>query len=425
MARKGLRSVDNAAAYAIVNAAYKQAVGDAAVDTVDLSDFCDSGVAYGSLTINRDKFFKALLDQVVNFYTEESYEEYSDPYYVESRRFANVVQMINAQAPEVQASHAWNDFSPNTSTTPPTYATVGTYQVKQASISTDYFQRSVSWELPIAISGSQENDAFKSEEELRGFVDYLFVCVDNKLKIHRENLNAMNRAHAMGWKIYSQSQGVGGIHKVNLLDAYNTERGKSITTVAGFLADADALRYAGSQILLYSQYMRKPSTLFNTKGLVKFCPTDRMVLEVNSAFENAINEVALSNTFHDELASMPAHYSVPAWQGFGVNDSTSSPTTTAAAFDQVTKIKITLDNDQTVSQSGIVAFMADKYGVMHTIRQERVASTFFDPEDLTLYFYQNRDQYMTNLAQNMIVFTLEAPVTPPPSSGTRMSGLSK
>lgn len=416
MAKKGLRSVDNNAAYAIVNAAYKQAVGADAVDTVDLSDFCDSGVAYGSLTMNRDKFFKALLDQVVNFYTEESYEEYSDPYYVESRRFANVVQMINAQAPEVQASHAWNDFSPNTATTPPTYATVGTYQVKQATVSTDYFQRSVSWELPIAISGSQENDAFKSEEELRGFVDYLFVCVDNKLKIHRENLNAMNRAHAMGWKIYSQSQGVAGIHKVNLLDAYNTERGKSISTVAGFLADADALRYAGSQILLYSQYMRKPSTLFNTKGLVKFCPTDRMVLEVNSAFENAINEVALSNTFHDELASMPAHYSVPAWQGFGVTDSTASPATTAAAFDQVTSIDITLDNDKTVNQSGIVAFMADKYGVMHTIRQERVASTFFDPEDLTLYFYQNRDQYMTNLAQNMIVFTLEAPVSPTPSN---------
>lgn len=419
--KKGLRSVDNNTAYAIVNAAYKQAVGEAAIDTIDLSDFCDSGVAYGSLTMSRDKFFKALLDQVVNFYTEESYEEYSDPYYVESRRFANVVQMINAQAPEVQASHAWKDFSPNTSTTPTTYATVGTYEVKPATVTADYFTKTVSWELPIAITEEQETDAFKSAEELRGFVDYLFVCVDNKLKIHRENLNAMNRAHAMGWKIYSQAQGVAGIHKVNLLDAYNTERGKSIDSVSAFLADADALRYAGSQILLYSQYMRKPSTLFNTKGLVKFCPSDRMVLEVNSAFENAINEVALSNTFHDELASMPSHYSVPAWTGFGVTDTTSSPTTTAAAFDQVTKIDVTLDNDQTVNQSGIVAFMADKYGVMHTIRQERIASTYMDPEGLSLYFYQNRDSFITNLAQNMVVFTLEAPTGPSPSSGTRMN----
>lgn len=418
MAKKGLRSVDNNAAYAIVNAAYKQAVGDAAVDTVNLSDFCDSGVAYGSLTMSRDKFFKALLDETVKFYTEESYEEYPDPYYVESRRFANIVELINCDtnSMEITGSHAWKDFSPNTGTTPPTYATVGTYEVRRPDINVDFFQKTVSWELPITISGEQLDDSFKSAEELRGLVDYLMLCVDNKLKIHKENLNALNRAHAMGWKIYSQAQGVSGIHKVNLLDAYNTERGKSISTVAGFLADADALRYAGAQILLYSQYMKKPSTLFNTKGLMKFCPADRMVLEVNSAFENAINEVALSNTFHDELASMPAHYSVPAWQGFGVNDTTSSPATTAAAFDQVTAIDITLDNDQTISQSGIVAFMSDIYGLCHTVRSERVAHTRFDPENLDMYFFQNRSSYLTNLAQNMIVFTLEAPVSPTPSN---------
>ena len=418
--KKGLRTVDNNAAYAIVNAAYKQAVGADAVDTVNLSDFCDSGVAYGSLTINRDKFFKALLDETVKFYTEETYDEYPDPYYVESRRFANIVEMINCDSNslEVTESHAWKDFAPNKSTTPPTYATVGTYQVRRPDLSVDFFQKTVSWELPITISGEQLDDSFKSAEELRGLVDFLMLCVDNKLKIHKENLNAMNRAHAMGWKIYSANQGVAGIHKVNLLDAYNTERGKSIDTIEEFLADADALRYSGAQILLYSQYMRKPSTLFNTKGLMKFCPAERLVLEVNSAFENAINEVALSNTFHDELAAMPSHYSVPAWQGFGINDSTSSPKTTAAAFDQVTKIDVTLDNDQTVTQSGIVAFMADTYGLCHTVRSERVAHTRFDPENLDMWFFQNRSAYITNLAQNMLVFTLEEPTGPSPSSGT-------
>lgn len=418
--KKALRTVDNNAAYAIVNAAYKQAVGTSAVDTVDLSDFCDSGVAYGSLTVARDKFFKALLDQVVNFYTDTTYEDYNDVYYVESRRFANLIQMINVQPGDVQESHAWRDFAPNTSTNPVTYAKVGTYDVKPPVVDTTYYQKTVSWELPIAITGQQLDDAFKSAEELRGFVDYIYLCVDNKLKIHRENLNATNRNNAMGWKIYSASQGTPGIHKINLLDKYNTERGKSIDTIAEFMADADALRYAGSQILLYSQYFKKPSTLFNTKGLVKFCPADRMVLEVNSMFENSINEVALSNTFHDELASMNGasgiHVSTPAWQGWGVNSVEAS--TTAAAFDQVTKIDVTLDNDQTVTQSGIVAFLADKLGVAHAIRNERIATYYAEPEDLQLFFYQNRDQYLTNLAQNMLVFTLEEPSGPSPSSGT-------
>lgn len=421
MKSTNLRTVDNNTAYSLVNAAYKQAVGASAIDTIDLKDFCDSGVAYGDLTMSRDKFLKALIDQVVNFYNDTSYDsEYSDPYYVESRRFANIVQMINAAAPEVQASHAWKDMSVNTATNPPTYATIGTYAVKPPTVSADYFTKTVSWELPLAITTEQLTDAFKSESELRGFVDYIFVVVSNALMQHREDMNAANRNSFIGHKLLAASEGTPGIHKVNLLAAYNSERGKSLSTVTDFLKDADALRYAGAQIMLYEKYMRKQSTLFNTKGLVKFCPADRLVLEVNSAFENCINEVALSTTFHDELVAMPNHISVPAWQGFGVTSNGDS--TTAAAFDQVTKIDVTLDKESsitntnaTITQSGIVALMADKYAIMHTIRQDRVAAQYFEMEDITLYAYQNRDQYINNLAQNAVVFTLEAPVSPTPS----------
>ena len=124
---------------------------------------------------------------------------------------------------------------------------------------------------------------------------------------------------------------------------------------------------------------------------------------------------------------MPNHISVPAWQGFGVDSVEDS--TSAAAFDQVTKIDVTLDKDSsvthtnaTITQSGIVALLADKYAIMHTIRQERVAAQYFEMEDITLYAYQNRDQYINNLAQNAVVFTLEANDTPTPSSNVMMGG---
>ena len=244
---KNLRTVDNAAAYQIVNAAYKQAVGENAVDTLTLDDFTDSGVAYASLTMGRDKFFNALIDQVVNFYNEESYKsEYNDPFYVESRRFANIIQMINAQAPEVQASHAWRDLKPTVDGQGNiTYATVGSYEVKQATISTRYFAKSNSWELSISLTEEQLSDAFKSADELRGFVDYLFLIVDNALTLHKETNMMANVSSFIGNKIlYSQSQGATGIHVVNLLTKYNAERGGTLATVADFLADADALRFA-------------------------------------------------------------------------------------------------------------------------------------------------------------------------------------
>lgn len=426
-ALKNLRSINNDSAYAIVNAAYKQAVGASAVDTIDLKDFCDSGVAYDSLTLGRDQFYNALLDQVVNFYNDESYaSEYIDPFYVDSARFGSVLAMINNTPNEVEESHEWKNFRPNTATNPPTYATVGTYTIKPSTVTTRYATKTVAWELPLWITETQETTAFKNEGELRSFIDFLYVTTENKLQAHRQQLSQLNVASLIGHKILAAQEGTPGIHVVNLLENYNKERGKSIASVAEFMSDPDALRYASAQILLFSRYMRTQTSLFNTEGLVKFCPANRLVLEINSAFENAIESVALSTTFHDNYIELNG-ISVPAWQGMGVNSVEAS--TESAAFDQVTKIDVTLDKESTVTntnatitKSGIVALLADQYSALHTIKSERVASQRFNIENLLYLAYQNRDMYVNNLAQNAVVFTLEANDTPTPSSVTMMGG---
>lgn len=404
---KNLRSVDNASAYQIVNAAYKQAVGAAAIDTITLDDFVDGGVAYESLTMARDKFLKALIDQTVNFYTQESYRDnYEDPYYVESRRFANVVQMIHASVGDVEESHAWKDFTPTTSQGVTTYKQVGVYNVKPPTVSSSYYTKSVSWELNFAITEEQLVDGFKSADELRGLVDYIFVVAENKLLAHRKQLNALNRNAFIAEKIlYAASQGATGIHVVNLLTEYNKQRSKSIATVAAFMADPDAMRFAAAQFPLYAKYMKEQSAVFNTKGYDnQFIPSNRLVTEVNSAFESAIQEVAYSTTYHDELVRISDYVSTPAWQGFGVAGQNTVP----ADFDQVTKIDVSVSSGD-VEKSGIVGLMVDKYAILHTIRSERVSTVWMDPEQLYLNFYQHRDQYMVNTGQNGVVFTIEAP----------------
>lgn len=402
-----VRTINNNDAYQLVNAAYKQAVGANAVDTLDLTSFIDGGVAFESLTMARDTFVKALIDQVVNFYNDTSYEnDYDDPYYVESRRFANVVQMINAQAPEVQASHAWKNLAPTVAGNGSiTKVSIGSYEVNPPVVNASYYSKDNSWELPVAISSERLTDAFKSEEELRGFTDFIFVVVQNALIQHRENLNSANRNAFIARKIYHQNNVGTGLQVVNLVDQYRKERGSNITTAADFLASPNAMRYAAAQIMLFSEYLRKQSVLFNTEGLVKFCPRDRMVLEINSAFENAIIENALSTTYHDAMLALPGHRTTPAWQGFGVTS--AEALTEAASFDEVTKIDVTFDTSKTVTTSGIVGLIADRYAIMHTIRQERVAAQYFEMEDVTLYAYQNRDQYMNNMTQPAIVLTVQ------------------
>ena len=417
---KNLRSINNETAYAIVNAAYKQAVGDAAVATLDLSNFVDSGVAYESLTLNRDRFYNALLDQVVNFYNDESYEsEYNDPFYVDEARFGSVVALINSIANDVEENAAWKNFRPDTSTNPPTYATVGTYTIKPNEVKVNYAQKQVAWQLPLWLTEEQENTAFKSENEIRRFIDYLYVVTENKLLKHREDLSRANIASLIAHKFLADQNGTPGIHVVNLLAKYNKERGKSISSVEAFLADPDALRYASSQIILYSEYLRAQTSLFNTEGLVKFCPENRLILEINSAFRNCVESVALSTTFHDSYVELNG-ISVPAWQGFGITS--VSDGTEAASFDEVTSINVTIDKESsvtntnaTINKSGIVAVLADQHAAIHTIKNVRVASQYFDIEHLRLLAYQNVDMFINNLSQNAVVFTLEAPVVPPVS----------
>lgn len=403
---KGLRSIDNATAYQIVNAAYKQAVGSAAVDTLTLDDFADGGVAFASLSMGKDSFTKALIDQVVNFYSDYSYKNnYEDPYFVESRRYANIVQMLSAAAPEVQESHAWKNLAPTTSQGVTTKVSIGTYEVNPPIIEAFYYTKTNNWELPLAISSERWSDSFKTGDEIRGFVDWIFVVVENALTQHREDMNAANRNAFIADKIlYAGSQGATGLHVVNLLTEYNAQRGKQIATVAAFMADPDAMRFASAQMLLYTKYLKKQSALFNTRGLVKFVPEGRLVTEVNSAFESALFETAYSDTYHDEIIRLSDYHSVPWWQGSGVHGVSTEPT----AFDQVTSIDVSVQAGD-VKKSGIVALMADKYAIMHTIRQERIAAQYFEMEDVTLYAYQNRDQYMENLGQNAIVFTVEPP----------------
>jgi len=316
-----------------------------------------------------------------------------------------VLQVIDIESPAATESHAWKDFSPNTSTNPPTYATVGTYQVVPSTLHTKYYPKSISWEINLWINEEQMSDAFRSAGELQTLVDRLYLSVDNKMAEHKENLTATNRNSWIANKlIYAASPGAKGIHKVDLLGKFNAERGGSLTTIDSFLKSPEALRFASAQMILYSQYLRKQSSLFNVDGLVKFCPRERMVVEILSAFENAINEVALSTTFHDELVAMPKHISTPAWQGLGVDDAVAG--TSAAAFDQVSKIDVSVDAGD-IEQAGIVGLIVDQYAIMNSIRSERVAHQHFDVENLDMFSFQQRSSYINNMAQPGVVFTIE------------------
>lgn len=393
--------LNNNSVYTLVRSAYAQAVGSNAVATEDLSAFVEKGVAYDTLIADnawKDNFTRALLAQTVkNFYLDSSYrEQYKDPFYQDSRRFGAIVQMISAEAPAVQESHAWKTFTSGTST-------VGEYTVFLPTISTAYMGKSTSWELPIAITDEQWDTAFKNVDELEEFVAYIMLTVDNAIVQHLEDCNAMNRNNFIAEKIhYAGSQGATGVHMIDLVALYRAETGDTtITTMEQFMADDKCMRFASEKIDLYMGYLTKMSTLYNIDGQKKFTPKNRLVCQVLQHFESRMKSVAYSDAFNADFIKLPNHEAVPYWQGSGVG------TGGVVDFDEVSAIKVKTTSGDTVSQTGVVAFLCDEWAIMHTILSNRVAVTRHDPEALTQYYYQFRDQRINNLNQNAVVFVLK------------------
>lgn len=505
-----------------LNLAYQIATGQKDIENLTLKDIIDAGSADGgALAGKKEQFTKALISLwAKNMFTDTEATEADDPYYVDSRQWGAIVQMISAQAPEVQESHAWKEFTSGSST-------VGSYTVYLPIVSTKYYGKSNSWELPITISYEQYADAFVDADGFNSFRAYIFVVLRNAIKKHRKDMNDANRnnfigekyayattvktpgeysfeithvaaatdviticGHAITWvasgatgqqvnipgsdtttkeaaalKAYlngltgtsgpaayswdndgavltatqkstayyapdvtvsvsaAATQTVGdvttvtangspkGVHVLNLRSMYNAEMAPAspIASRAAFMADKDCLRFMDRKIVEYAGYLKEQSALFNTEQLVKFVPDDRLVVEVLNYAAQAADSVLLSDTFHKELVALPAYRSVSAWQGLG--DGKIDNTGAFISFDETSKIDVTVDDGTTygkhVELTGVVAFMADKWAIMHTIRSERVAARNFDPEALDMYFYQFRDMYMNNLSLPALVFVVD------------------
>ena len=514
--------LNNNSVDATVNEAYAMATGLTDVENLALKDIIDAGSTNGgALAGKKEQFTKALISLwAKNMFTDTEANEQEDPYYVDSRQWGAIVQMISAQAPEVQESHAWKEFVSGTST-------VGSYTVYLPIVSTKYYGKSNSWELPITISYEQYADAFVDADGFNSFRAYVFVVIRNAIKKHRKNMNDANRNNFIAEKyayattvktagvatfeithvaaatdkitvcgteiewvasgatgaqinipssdtttkeatalvtylngltgtsgaaaytyvntnavitatqktaaIYAPDVTVSvsdgatqtvsdvtevtpngspkGIHVLKLRSMYNAEMNPAspVSTRAAFMADKECLRYMDRKIVEYAGYLKEQSALFNTDGLVKFVPNDRLVVEVLNYAAQAADSVLLADTFHNELVSMPAYRPVSAWQGLG--DGKLDNVGAYISFDETSKIDVTVDDGtqygKHVELAGIVAFIADKWAIMHTIRSERVAARNFDPEALDMYFYQFRDMYMNNLSLPAVVFVVD------------------
>ena len=144
-------------------------------------------------------------------------------------------------------------------------------------------------------------------------------------------------------------------------------------------------------------YLQEQTKMFNVGEYTRFTPRDRIVCQVNAKWQKKVESVSYSDAYNIDYVRLPYFQPVSCWQGMG----------SGAAWADVTKVYVTTASGESVNASGIVAIMVDKWAIAHTIRSQRVAVTRFDPEAVTQYYYQFRDQYINDLSLNGLVFVVQ------------------
>ena len=381
--------------YTILREVYAQRTGISDIASIDLQGIIDAGKAWSD--IEKEQFLNALSAAYMNtiYLNAEYNDRYNDIFYEDSHRFGAITRAISIEIPEVIANPAWDAIVSGTTT-------IGSNVVYLPIVNETLFATTTSWALPVAYTGTQLDQAFSSVDGLIEFEAYVNLVAQNGVKAHRAYMNGINRNNYIGEKIALQNTQATKKHVVNLVQEYCDYTGATSMTAKAFLQNQNAIRYAIKTLKKYKSLMMDNTVLFtsNAESRGQFVNPDRFVFQILSDFEGLIESEVYSSTFHEEFVKLPFYRNVPSWQALNSGDS-------IADFDTLSSIEVTTSSGTEVSQSGIVAFMCDKWAIMHTNVKNRVGVQRDDIKDITLNQFQFTDKYMNNLTLNGCVFVVQ------------------
>ena len=237
----------------------------------------------------------------------------------------------------------------------------------------------------------QLKQSFTSAEQFNGFISMLYTSVENAMTLSIDNLIMRTINSAM-------AEAINGGNVVDLLKAYNTLKGTSLTPEVAIITE-DFLKFATYTISLYAERMTRLSVNFNVGGKERFTPADRRHVVLLADFAKAIGPYTLAGAYNKEDITIPDFETVPFWQS---NDAGSYDLDEVSAID----VKLPTNSGTTVSQAYIIGciFDRDALGVANLNRR---VTTNYNPksEFYSNWFKFDAGMYIDN-NENVLVFVI-------------------
>ena len=369
-----------------------QITGEAAVANEDLSNIVDIGKAVldytGQSNENYDSFMRNLIDQVGKVViVNRTYVSQAPNILKDSWEYGSIMQKVRVSVPEVKDNATCDIFSyPKQNEAYP-----DPFELSKPGATAKFYNSKNTYEIPITLTDYQLKEAFQSASQFGSFI----AAIENRIRMKQTLCNDGLIMATIDNLIGLTLSGHGG-KVVNLLTAYNTATGSTLTAVKA-LTDKEFLRFASATIAKYKKYVAQASAKYNAGNYITFTPADKLKFVANTEFAKALDAYLYSDTFNEEFVKLDGYSEVPFWQGSGTADG-----------DRLT-IDVSVDVSGTateVKNTGVLAAMFDDEAAAVCNENYRTTSIYNPRGEYTNYFYKYDAMFMNDVEENCVVFTI-------------------
>lgn len=381
--------------YQILNTISNEMLGDSVVVNEDLTNVVDIGNAIMNVDESLENYTRKLHDQIGKMvFVDRVYNGRAPRLLMDGWEFGSILEKVRGELPDATENESW-------------LLEDGTVyeqdQFTAPTVSAKFFNKRITFEIPMSITRKQVMSAFANATQLNAFYSMIQTNIQNSMTIKTDALIMRTVNAGIAETMYSEFPagnytGATGVRAVNLLYLYNQTLPENATplTAEQALRNPEFIRYASLQLALRVDRMGVMSNLFNAGGTSKFTPRDRMHILMLSEFKRAADVYLQSDTFHDEFTRLPEADPVTYWQGSGID----------YGFDSTSNINVVTPSGHTVNVSGVVAVMFDRDAMAVTNMDPRVTDHWNAKAEFWNEWHKYDAQYLLDMDENIVVFYL-------------------
>lgn len=377
--------------YELVNTITGEVTGKTNLVKEDLSNVVDVGEEIFNANAV-DNYVRSLVDHIGRvIFVNRPYSGAMPSLLMDGWEYGSVLEKVQADLPEATENESW-ELENGTS-----YDTNVFYQPK---VSAEFFNKKVTFEVPMSFTERQVKESFSNAEQLNGFISMLYNAVDKAMTVKIDGLISRTINNAIASTVFADYGATelsekSGIKAVNVLKLYNEKYGTALTPVQS-ITTPEFIRFASYEIGLYRDRLARMSTLFNIGGKERFTPVDMQHLVLLSDFEKSAGVYLYDNAgqFNTDNVKLPNADIVPYWQGSGATYS----------FDDVSKIDVTTADNHTVTVTGVIGVMFDRDAIGVTNLDRRVTTNYNAKGEFYNNYYKFECGTFNSQNENVVVF---------------------